>query len=209
LLCYHGVVYKKIFSYIALTSSQEKLLTMQNDMRKLFKQNTLTGVLIVLVFSSYTSAQNHSLANAPIKVTIIKGLNINLVNGDLDFGELVQSGISTKVTKTPDKGIYLEVNGHPGHDVVIDYNNTTLSNKPWSDSYGGTEGNLLFQPDVEYSNSEPDYLHTNPVVGGNSYSLSNSIDKTNLHLWIGGEIDIPQNQPSGDYSGHFVVTVSY
>lgn len=178
-------------------------------MGKFFKQNTLPGVLVFLVFSSYSFAQNQSLASTTINVTIVKGLKINLVNGDLDFGEVVQSGISTKVTKTPDKGIYLEINGHPGHDVVIDYNNTILSNKPWSDSYGATEGNLLFQPNVEYSNSEPDYSYANPVIGGNSYTLSNSIDQPNLYLWIGGEIDIPQDQPNGDYSGQFIVTVSY
>jgi hypothetical protein len=173
------------------------------------KHNTLLGVFFVLVLSTGTFAQNQSLANATINATLVKALNINLVNGDLDFGDVVQAGISTKVTRTPDKGIYLEVSGHPGHDVVIDYNNITLSNKQWSDSYEGTEGNLLFQPDVEYSNSDPDYSSANPVVGGNSYNLSNSIDQPSLHLWIGGEIDIPQNQPNGDYSGQFVVTVSY
>lgn len=198
-----GVAYKKIFSYIDRASH------IKSDMGKLNNHNTLLGVLFVLALSSNSFAQNQSMASAAINATLVKGLNINLVNGDLDFGEVVQSGISTKVTKTPDKGIYLKVNGHPGHDVVIDYNNTLLSNKPWSDSYGGMEGNLLFQPEVEYSNSEPDYLHANPVIGGNSYTLSNSIDKASLHLWIGGEIDIPQDQPDGDYSGQFSVTVSY
>ena len=173
------------------------------------KHNTWLGVLFVLAFSTGTLAQNQYLASATINVSLVKGLNINLANGHLDFGEVVQSGASTKVSRTPDKGIYLEVNGQPGHDVMIDYNNSILSNKLWSDSFEGTEGNLLFQPDVEYSNSAPDYSTASPVVGGNSYALSNSIDKSNIHLWIGGEIDIPQDQPEGDYSGHFVVTVSY
>ena len=160
-------------------------------------------LLSYIFVTSVTYAQKGANASANISISIVKALQINQVKGDLSFAELVQSGVSSKVTRTPDKGILFEVNGAAGREVVVDYQTTPLNNNISSNS------SIQFIPEVNHTYSNSNYTNPISVTNGESYQLTNRDGDGLLYLWVGGEMDIDSDLPSGIYTGEFAVTVSY
>jgi len=157
-------------------------------------------ICIIMPISMY--GQGKTTASANIGISIIKALQISQVQGSLTFGELVQTGVATSVERTPDKGILFEVNGNSGREITFDFENTTLNN---------SVGNkiLSFVPNIAHTQNSSNYTNPTTVLKGSSHKLEDINGTGYLYLWVGGKIDVDKNLPAGDYSGEFLVTVSY
>ena len=147
-------------------------------------------------------------ASANVRVTIVKALQVSEIQGDLDFGELVFSGASTTVERTPDQGILFAVNGSVGKNVVVDYQNTLLNNVDGLPE-NPANSSIEFIPKIKTTFADQNYSNPEPVSNGGSYQLTDKDGDGILYLWVGGEIDIDSELSSGDYSGEFSVSVSY
>lgn len=160
-------------------------------------------VLLFLVVATLSiNAQNRVVASADVRISVVKALQINKLQGDLSFGDFVQTGVSAKMERTPDKGILFEVNGNPGRDVTLDFENVSLGN--------GSENNSLnFIPHLSQTKSNSTYINPTEVHKGSSHKLENINGTGYLYLWVGGEIMVDKELSNGDYSGDFSVTVSY
>ena len=153
------------------------------------------------IVSGVIHAQNKT-ACADVHIKLVKALEVQKVQGDLAFGELVLNGASAKVERTPDKGVLFQISGQPGKNVTIDFDSPLLTAT-------NSGKNLEFIPTVNHTGNNSQYVNPVTVVKGISYKLVNNHGTGSLYLWVGGEIDVDGNMPSGDYSGQFPVTVSY
>ncbi len=163
-------------------------------------------LLLSSILISYTTlGQSNVATTANVSITIVKALQINQIQGDLTFGDLVQNGVSTKIQRTPDKGILFEVSGSAGRNIVVDYQNTLLSNQ----NIETNNNSIQFIPEVIHTYSNSNYSNPKAVASGGAYQLSNKDGDGFIYLWVGGEMNIDSELPSGNYTGAFAVTVSY
>jgi len=167
------------------------------------------AVMSMLCITTIIKSQAKHNAQVDVRISLIKGLNLRTVQGDLNFGEIIQTGVSSNLIKIPGNGLVLEVNGSPGKNVFVDYGDVTLNNDNWANGSGGVKGMMTFSPIIEHTKANMTYSDATSISSGNAYPLRNSSGDGLLYLWIGGEIDVAQTQPSGDYEGQFTVTVSY
>lgn len=171
-------------------------------MKKILLQ--IFPALFFLVYIS-ASAQVRSTANIPISISIVKGINLSTIKGDLDFGEIVTNTVASKMIKNPDDGMLIEVNGNPGRDVFVQYSNTTLTaNNNISDD----SGSLNFSPKL-VSSAKQSYSETTPLQSSSHVTLENSNGYGKYYLWIGGEVELSDNSQHGNYQGTLTLTVSY
>jgi len=166
-------------------------------------------IISMLCITTIVNSQAKQNAQVDVWITLTKGLNLRTVQGDLNFGEIIQTGVSSNLIITPSKGLVLEINGSPGRDVFVNYGNVTLDNENWTNGTGGVKGFMTFSPIVEHTKANIIYSDAAPISSGNAYPLEESSGDGLLYLWVGGEIDVAHSQPSGDYEGQFTVTVSY
>lgn len=160
-----------------------------------------------MLITSIALGQSNLTTSANVSITIIKALQINQIQGDLAFSSLVYGGVSTKVQRTPDKGILFEVNGSSGRNIVVDYQNTLLNNHSTKNNLN--KNSIQFIPEVYHTNSNLNYTNPKSVLSGGAYQLSDKGSEGHIYLWVGGEINIDSEIPSGNYTGEFAITVSY
>ncbi len=166
--------------------------------------------LIVLSFiSSLSYAQSSASATATVLAQLKKGLSVSLIGGNLNFGEIILNGSPQSPTIAPSSGANFRVIGHPNKNIMITFNNVTLDNNAWVSSNGGTNGTMVFTPVVKHTGSNSSYDTPTDVLSGNSYNLVNVSGDGYLYLWVGGSLSIAANQPHGDYTGTFSITVAY
>lgn len=157
--------------------------------------------IIVFLFSSAMLwSQNSSQCSANVTASLVQGLSTQLINPNLDFGETILDGNASVLNKDPQKGINLKISGHPRKDVIFNYSPVQLTS---------SSGSLNFTPDVRHTNADPVYSDPVTVADGCGVPLKNLNGDGVLYLWVGGNINIQKNQPAGDYSGSFLITVSY
>lgn len=158
-------------------------------------------LLCNFALSGAINAQNGTVS-ANVRIKLVKALEVQKVHGDLYFGELVLTGASAKVEKTPDQGVLFQISGQPGKNVTIDFGSPLLTAE-------NSNKNLEFIPTVNHTGNNSQYVNPITVIKGTSYKLVNNQGTGSLYLWVGGEIDVDGTMPYGDYSGQFPVTVSY
>ena len=173
----------------------------------------ITKVIAFLMLSYILSTgialgQSNTTASANVSITLVKALQINQIKGDLSFGELVLGSVSTKLERTPDKGILFEVNGSAGRNVVVDYQNTLLNNRSVSEDTP-IKSSIQFTPQVNTTYTNSNYSNVKSISTGESHQLNDKDGDGVLYLWVGGKMDIDSELPSGNYSGEFAITVSY
>jgi hypothetical protein len=172
------------------------------------KRLILSTIVLSLV-ASFAYAQSSASATATVLAQLKKGLSISLVVGNLDFGEIILNGSPQTPTINASAGANLRIIGHPNKNVVITFSNVTLDNNAWVSSNGGTNGTMVFAPVVKQTGSSSTYQSPSDVTSGNSYSLVNVSGDGYLYFWVGGSLLIAANQPHGDYTGNFNITVAY
>ncbi|NPV11699.1 MAG: DUF4402 domain-containing protein [Ignavibacteria bacterium] len=172
------------------------------------KRSILLSVLLIFVASNIY-AQSSASATATVLAQLKKGLSISLVGGNLDFGEIILNGSPQTPSIAPSAGANFRIIGHPNKNVTITFNNVTLNNNAWVSSNGGTNGTMVFTPSIKQTGSSSTYESATDVVSGNSIPLVNVSGDGYLYLWVGGSLSIAANQPHGDYTGTFSITVAY
>jgi len=149
------------------------------------------------VFNSSIFAQDNASESVPVTVSLVTGLTIAHTSGNLDFTPVVVTTALQTIKETPQNGAEFTVTGHPDRSINVSFDDPTpLSN--------GATGNLVFDPNVEYTD-DISYSGAIGISSGGTCTLVGG----DVYLWVGGDIDIPANQESGDYSGSLTVTVAY
>ena len=164
-------------------------------------------ILFMLLSLSVLSAQNRYVASVPIHVSLVKGLSLNIMKNNLDFGEVILSRTGTLIKKSATEGIIFEISGNPNKNVAINYSTTNLTNSAWSEIFGGTKGNINFIPDV-FVSTEKKQSELQKIENGNLVNIDKSNDRKIL-VNIGGYLNVAANQPAGNYIGNIYLTVSY
>ncbi|MDA3859704.1 MAG: DUF4402 domain-containing protein [Melioribacteraceae bacterium] len=151
-----------------------------------------------ILFSQTVSSSQNATASAYLVVPI----SITATSGDLDFGSVLLTGTSTKITIAPSEGKLFVVSGHPNKDVTINFENVPMDNAGWAATTSGVVDNLTFVPKVQLEDgSSIKNGKSKPLV------LDGSVGK--LNIWVGGSIKIGANQEVGDYTGLFTLNVNY
>lgn len=169
----------------------------------------ILSIIVLSFIASLSYAQSSASATATVLAQLKKGLSISLVGGNLNFGEIILNGSPQSPSINPSSGANFRVIGHPNKNIVITFNSVTLDNNAWVSSNGGTNGTMVFSPVVKHTGSSSTYESASDVTSGNSYTLVNVSGDGYLYLWIGGSLSIAANQPHGDYTGTFSITVAY
>ena len=158
-------------------------------------------VLCVVAFA-YTASCQTASTSATGRANIIQPLSITSTGGALDFGEIILTGSISNHQILPTNGQQFRIMGNPGRSVTITFNNAGLSNSTWVSTYGGSVGSLTFSPVVTNNLN-------NRLVSGNSYALQSKGSVAILDILVGGSITVGGSQPQGNYTGIFVISVSY
>ncbi len=163
-------------------------------MRKLAK---LLAIVIFFFVVTTSYAQNSASDDVQVTANILAGLSIQLIQGNLDFGDIVVTGSPQTPTKTPDNGALFEVTGNINTPVTVTFNNVSLTN--------GATGSMTFTPNVEHTTTN-NYSSPSPVSSGNQVTLTSG---GKAWLWVGGSLAVAANQETGSYSGTFTISVAY
>ncbi len=169
----------------------------------------LFTISLLFFFGANLFAQSSASATAEVKAQLKKGLSIQNLDGDLDFGEIILTGSATTQTIAPNSGVRFLVTGHPGKNVTVSFSNINLTNDAWVAANGGNNDVLPFTADVDETGSSSTYTNANNVNSGDQVALVNNSGVGNLYLWLGGSIAISADQEQGDYTGTFTMTVAY
>ncbi len=158
-------------------------------------------LFILILFFDQAVCQTAS-TNAIGRVNVIQPLSITSTGGALDFGEIVLTGSTSLYQLSPTNGKFFRIIGNPGRSVTISFNQVTLNNSNWATTNGGALGTLLFSPQVVNNLNSP-------IINGNAYPLQASGSVAILDIRVGGAITVNAAQPQGDYTGIFIISVSY
>lgn len=160
-------------------------------------------LFIFIIVTFVNNAQSQSASSTALgRANILQPISITSISGALDFGEIILTGTSTNYQINPALGQQFLITGNPGRSVSITFNQITLSNANWVAFNGGSMGILTFMPSVVNSNN-------NVIISGNFYPLINSGTVAMMYIRAGGSITVSSNQPPGNYSGIFTISVSY
>ncbi len=164
----------------------------------------ISYISIVLLISgtSIISQSVFSSQNASASAILVVPLSITATLGDLDFGEIILSGVPTVQRKSPREGKLFVVSGHPNRNVTFTFNSVTLDNRAWVANSIGKIDNLKFVPNIELDSGTK-------IRSGDSHSLRFIKGIGRLNVWVGGAIKISATQKNGDYMGRFTLNVSY
>jgi spore coat protein U-like protein len=176
-------------------------------MKKIY---TICVILISLISFCDLYAQKSSSVTVFVKVKIIKGFSIKAVGvKSLDFGEIVSGSYAKKVSIPNNNGQRFITNGHPNRPVNVSYDRLSIL-KNINKTVDSRHDYILFESNVADQTGVNDfYENPSSVPSGSTVVLENQNGTGVLNLWLGGEINIAANQPSGEYIGNFNVTVTY
>jgi len=150
-------------------------------------------------------------ANASL--TVLKGVSIAATGPNaLSFGDIFVTSSTQVKSISNELGQQFLIQGNPGSNVIINFSTSaTLSNSLWALQNGGTQGTISFStnPLPVHTLSNSNYISPVIVNNGSSVVLTNSNGTGKLYLWVGGNITVNANQPTGDYIGYFNINVSY
>jgi hypothetical protein len=179
-------------------------------MKKLFL--IAAAVIALTTVSNYSFAQTTASATALVKATLVRGLTLQTSGTNtLNFGQIVVTGATQTSTITAQNGQQFLATGMPNTPVTVTYDgNVTLNNNAWVTANGGTNGTITFTTaTVKGTGNVATYTNPVDVNSGGTATLVNTSGTGRLYLWVGGKIDVPANQPHGDYVGTFNISVAY
>jgi spore coat protein U-like protein len=158
---------------------------------------------IFLLVNLSVCGQSRSTSNVPISISVVKGINLTTIKGDLDFGEIVTNTVASKLVKEPSEGMLIEVNGNPGRNVFVHYTNTSLTVED-----SESANSLNFKPNIVASEDQ-NYTSPQKLEPSSSVTLNNKDGYGSHYFYLGGEIEVDQNSQHGNYQGTLTLTVSY
>lgn len=160
--------------------------------------------ILFLICVGYLSilGQTTGYESGSATANLLMPLSIEEGNGNLDFGDIIISDSPRKEVLTPLNGKEFIVKGEANRSVTVNFDNVELNNFEWISLTGGQSGSLEFVPDVRVNNSQM-------VNSGEEIILNKNGLIGELKLNVGGSIDIKSSQPTGEYKGLFIISVSY
>ena len=124
-----------------------------------------------------------------VVLSLTKGLALNKISGDIDFGEMLVGTQIQNVVVSPGDGVLFEVTGHRIEGVTVNYTTSvSLTNSDWININGGSLGTLEFIPNVKRTGLSDTYIKPRNVRNDRRYKLKNDNGIGKLYLWIGGEL---------------------
>ncbi|MGA9295237.1 MAG: DUF4402 domain-containing protein [Ignavibacteriaceae bacterium] len=168
----------------------------------------IKAALIVLLPITVNFSQKISDISVLISANLTKEQYIQLP-GNLNFDKINSTHSSGIISRDPDKGIKVKIEGRPDKSIVLTYSPIKINNFQWASENDRAKGTISFTPEIEctYTNSH----YSKPVIlkSGSSFIFPDDGRDGLLCLWIGGKIQIAGKQPPGNYSGIFQIKVSY
>jgi spore coat protein U-like protein len=157
--------------------------------------------ILFLILNSFSSAQTVT-QSAMASVNLVVPLSMTAVEGSLDFGEIILTGSSFTQNINPTNGQRFLISGQPNRGITILYTSIELTNAGNPPAMIERIGNLTFTPNVENDSGVS-------ILNGETVTLEDKGNVGEYELWVGGSIFIGSNQPHGDYTGTFTITVNY
>jgi len=160
---------------------------------------TLTTLLVLFASQAFGQSSDDTNLNASAEI-IATGLDIEELRS-LDFGILTADESETIAFNSDDAGA-LDITGESETDIYINApSDITLTGPSGSDD--------LTITDLTFGTNTSDI-----ASGATSYTLNEAVstsddDPGKLFFYIGGELEIPSGQDSGDYTGTANIEVSY
>lgn len=161
----------------------------------------LLFIFLCAAFFNSVNCQTVS-ASAFGRANVLQPLSIATTGGALNFGEIILTGSSASFQISPASGQQFRISGSPNRTVSITFNQISLTNTAWVGLNGGTVGALTFIPTVVN-------LSNSAIISGNFYPLTATGAVGILDLRTGGSMTVAPNQPQGNYTGIFIISVSY
>jgi hypothetical protein len=172
----------------------------------------LIGFIPVKVFSQASTSLG-------IQARVIRIMTVNTTGANqLNFGNINVTNSNQNFSISNQNGQKFVATGSPNYIVFADWPNTvTLNNYAWVLANGGTNGTLTFTANNEIQHTGDNQNWVSPYdVYRNTYNWGNLYFRDNdnngvgqLYFWLGGNLSVPANQPSGNYVGTLTFTVSY
>lgn len=173
----------------------------------------------VLCFSIPINSFSQASTTLSVYARVLRIMTVNTVGANhLDFGEINVTTSSQNFSITNQNGQKFEATGSPNYVIYADWPQTvTLNNYAYVISNGGTNGTIDFAPNDIIQHTGDNSNWSNPYdVSRNTYNWFNLYfrDSDNdgvgkIYFWLGGDLTVPANQPTGDYIGTLTFTVSY
>lgn len=167
----------------------------------------LSCILSIQLLLNMGLSQNNISVSINVSASIKKGISVINENNSIDFGEIVLSGSSMEVYKAPQEGYKFKIISHPSKPVMINYSSIQLY--PIEKPEGVFENSLVFIPKVFHTYSSPNFSNPVEVQSGTYYNPANLSGVGMLNVWVGGKLQINQNNLKGDYKGTLSLTITY
>jgi len=165
-------------------------------------QKLILFITILIFATEFTYSQKISSISSEATANLIFPISLKAGTGDLDFGEIILTGLPIIETIKPKFGKEFIIQGQKGRNVTVYYNKVRLDNYEWASKFNGKFGKLKFYPDVILSNNRQ-------LKNGDNIRLKTVGAIGEARIFVGGKIKINATQPIGNYRGLFIVSVAY
>jgi len=162
-------------------------------------------VLLVFLLIQNLSGQNNESANVQVKASLIRGISVISQNNVLDFGEIILSNSPVTLNKPPQEGLRFKIFSHPDKPVLINFDVIQLK----LESNNNSTSNLIFIPKVFHTGINSEFVDPVEITPGVYYQPDAQAGEGIMNLWVGGTLQINQDNLHGDYSGALVITIAY
>ncbi len=165
-------------------------------------QKPFLFILFLLIIPCNIFGQKLTTTSGGITANLIYPISLKSGAGNLDFGEIILTGLPIIEKIKPKAGKEFIIQGQKGRSVTVYYKNVSLFNYEWASKFGGKFGRLKFFPKVVNYNNKM-------IRNGESIFLKANGSIGEAKIYVGGKIKIRANQPIGVYRGSFVISVAY
>lgn len=156
-----------------------------------------TVLALVLMSSAMVFAQESASESVQCTTVVIKSLSIEK-NQDLDFGTVAQGAGEVEIEVTDERAVKLTITGQRFYDVIVSY--SSPENLETAD---GDE--LPFSAKVK-NNGNDNANGASNISSGDSVALN---AQGKHFLFLGGTIDVANDQEPGFYTGTVSFDVEY
>lgn len=164
-------------------------------------QKQILLISILIFTTGFLYSQKTSSVSAEATANLIYPISLKAGAGDLDFGEIILTGLPIIESIKPRRGKEFIIQGQKGRSVTVYYKKVLLNNYEWALKFNGKFGRLVFYPNVVLGN--------NKFHNGNNVLLKTVGSIGETRIYVGGKIKIRATQPIGNYRGLFIISVAY
>ncbi|GEM_PF-1872308 len=169
--------------------------------------NYIIVLFSIIIFYGFVFSQNHSIASVSISAKLIYGIQIEKIQNDLNFGEIILPVTNQNIEINPSNGIRFKIKSNPNKFVFINYYDIILNKE--SPQSLSTNDQILFVPLVISTGAFENYINPIQVISGNAYEAENVNGLGLLNIWLGGKLNLTSQNSAGNFSGTFVLNISY